>query len=67
MNKNYVSEFDAIYNGNPIETTKEKYEGGLREAILEMAAKWIDEKQGVRISIALNEVKRLDALFGTML
>lgn len=62
-----IEAIDAIYQGSPVECSKFEYELGLREAILKQAAKWIDTKQDIRAVIALNEVKRLDARFGTMM
>jgi len=55
---------DAIYNGNLVVCTKQEYDTGLRSAIQDMAGQWIDQRQDLRAMIALNEVKRLDALHG---
>jgi hypothetical protein len=55
---------DAIYNGNLVKCTKEDYENGLRTDIQNIAGKWIEQGQHIKAMIALNEVKRLDALHG---
>ena len=51
-----------LYQGNPIQCTKEEYNDGLRSAIQDFAGKMIDDGQDIRAIIALEEVKRLDAL-----
>lgn len=52
---------DAVYNGRLVECTKEEYPE-IRRALQDQAGKWIDDGQGVRAVIALQEVQRLDTL-----
>jgi hypothetical protein len=54
---------DAISKGNMVFCTKEEYQTEIRTAIQDQAGKWINEGDNVKSIIALQEVKRLDALF----
>lgn len=54
----------SIYQGLPVVCSKEEYHGGLRGEIQDQAGKWIEQGDGLRASIALQEVKRLDAKLG---
>ena len=57
---NYVK--NCITNGNLIECMEEEYPI-IRMELHRVASWMIDNQQGVRSIIALNEVKRLDDLF----
>jgi len=48
--------------GNLVECTKEEYPF-IRSELQKVAGWMIDNNQGIRVTIALNEVKRLDKLF----
>jgi len=52
----------AIHIGCPISCTKEEWPA-LRTIIQDLAGKYIDNGDGVRALIALEEVKRLDSKF----
>lgn len=56
-----------IYNGKLVSCTKQEYHGlnGIRLALQDAAATWIDTNQDIRAVMALNEVKRLDELYGS--
>lgn len=51
---------NQVYNGNPIECTKEEYENEIRTALQEFAGKMMEQNQDIRAKIALEEVRRLD-------
>lgn len=53
-----------VYNGKPVCCTKEEYHTEIRSVLQETAGRWIDAGQDIRAVIALNEVKRLDELYG---
>jgi len=53
----------AIYNGDLVVCTADEWPE-LRRVIQEQAGKWIDQGQGIRAQIALEEVRRLDARHG---
>lgn len=52
----------AVYSGNLVTCTKEEYVNEVRRALQDFAGKCADNGDGLRMSIALQEVKRLDAL-----
>lgn len=52
---------NAIYKGELAECSKEEYPK-VRTALQDKAGEWIDNGDNARAMIALNEVKRLDAL-----
>jgi hypothetical protein len=54
---------NAVHKGQVVRCNRENY-GAVRLGLQEQAAKWIDYGDGLRAMIALEEVKRLDALFG---
>lgn len=53
----------AVELGSHVVCTKRDYHQYVRNAILEQAGKWVDAGDGVKASLALEEVKRLDQLF----
>jgi hypothetical protein len=55
---------NAIYNGGIVKCSSEEYHNGIRSAIQNQAAKWIDQNQSMRAVIALEEIKRLDGVHG---
>ena len=65
--KIFADAMKAINSGSLIICTKEDYHNLLRNYILEYAGKLVDNKDGVRAAIALEEVKRLDARFNVNL
>lgn len=50
----------AVYQGSLVDCTKEEYEAGVRKALQDFAGKCAHDGDGLRMSIALQEVKRLD-------
>jgi hypothetical protein len=52
------------YSGTPINCSAEEYHASLRGQIQSAAATWIDQGQNVRAMMALNEVRRLDGVYG---
>lgn len=56
-----------IYNGKLVSCTKQEYHSinGIRLALQDAAAIWIDTEQDIRAVMALNEVGRLDNLYGS--
>jgi len=52
----------CVMEGNLVECTKEEYPF-IRSELQKVAGWMIDNNQGIRVTIALNEVKRLDKLF----
>jgi hypothetical protein len=57
---------EAVYAGRTVECTAEEYPA-IRRALQEKAGKWIDQGQDIRAQIALQEVRRLDALHNFVL
>jgi hypothetical protein len=53
-----------VANGNPVTCSEQDYPE-VRAVLQEQAGKWIDSGDHVRAQIALAEVKRLDALYGS--
>jgi predicted thioredoxin/glutaredoxin len=54
---------NAVYHGKLVTCDAFEYRE-VRNALQEQAGKWIDQNDHVRASIALLEVKRLDAIHG---
>jgi hypothetical protein len=54
-----------LYDGVPITCTAEEWLGGLRSEVHKFAGKMVDHGQDVRAQIALEEVRRLDAIHGS--
>ena len=54
---------NAVYQGSLVDCTAEEYHSRIRTAIQDQAGKWIDNNDHVRATIALQEVKRLDAKY----
>lgn len=54
----------ALYRATPINPTADQWHGGLRGAVQEYAAHMLDTGQDIYAVIALNEVKRIDAIHG---
>ncbi len=54
----------AVYCGGLVRCTKEEYEFEVRLALQTQAGKWIDWNDHIRAQIALQEVRRLDDLYG---
>jgi hypothetical protein len=52
-----------IQNGGHVTCSKDEYDKNIRNEILRQAGKWVDGSDGVRATLALNEVKRLDNFF----
>jgi hypothetical protein len=52
---------DAVYQGKLVACTRDEYPE-IRRALQDKAGQWIDQGQGVRATIALQEVARLDTL-----
>jgi hypothetical protein len=59
---NVTQALDAVYAGHTVECAAEEYPE-IRTALQNAASKWIDQGQDIRAQIALQEVKRLDALY----
>ena len=57
----------AVYAGNLVECTKEEYRREVRQALQDFAGKSIDGGDGLRATIALREVGRLDQTFSDRL
>ena len=55
----------ALHRGEPLSCTSEQWHGGLRDAVQEYAGMMVDGGQDVYAIIALEEVRRNDALYGT--
>lgn len=53
---------NSIYEGHLVDCTYEEWPA-VRSALQEAAGKWTDASQHLRASIALAEVRRLDAHF----
>lgn len=51
-----------VHNGEPVDCDDYDYEYEVRDALQKAAGDWIDEGDSVRAQIALEEVRRLDAL-----
>jgi len=54
---------NAVHKGQVVRCSRENYDA-VRLGLQEQAAKWIDYGDALRAMIALEEVKRLDNLFG---
>jgi len=57
----------AVYQGHMFDCTFEGYKADVRTALQNQAGKWIDDGDNVRAMIALEEVKRLDIKFKTVI
>jgi len=63
MNVKRKSEIlDAVHNGNPIQCSKEEYPE-VRKILHEIASDYANYNDVVRLSIVLEEIKRLDKKF----
>ena len=54
------------HTGRPISCTAAEWPE-MRTALQAQAGKWVDEKQDLRATLALAEVRRLDALYANKL
>jgi hypothetical protein len=55
----------ALRRGDPLACTAEQWHGGLRGAVQDYAAKMADQGQSAYAWVALEEVRRNDARFGS--
>jgi hypothetical protein len=58
-----IQALNAVYQGKLVNCSAEEYPE-IRTALQDQAGKWIDNGDGMRAMIALQEVKRLDTKFG---
>lgn len=54
----------TIHQARLVECTRVEYEGEIRRALQDAAARWIDQAQDPYAVIALQEVRRLDEVHG---
>jgi len=57
--------FSALHSGTPIHPTADQWHTGLRHAVQEYAGRMLDTGQDPYAIIALNEVRRIDAIHGS--
>ena len=55
---------EAVSRGNLVKCSKEDYHSEVRTALQKYASEMIDDGQDIYAQIALNEVKRLDKIYG---
>lgn len=57
----------AVYQGKLVECSEEEYRLEVRNALQEYAGKCIDTGEGLRAMMALEEVKRLDRRYPSVM